>query len=306
LTADLPPSATKIAGFELVVVSYRSRVQLEKMLAPLPLEQPVVIVDNAAGVDRVGELMESRPAGRCLDGGGHGFAKAANLAARTSTADILVFGNPDSRPRPEVLDEIVAEVARSPDVGSCAAATVDARGRIQIGVGGWEPTVRRAAIFAVGLHRVFPRAGLYARPKVAEPIDLDWLTGACLAVRRETFLRVGGFDERYFVYNEDMAFGRQLREAGLRQRLRTDLLVPHAGGSSGAGTKGMFRMRGASMAAYLHHHNDVPRAVVMRALLGAGMLARAIQCVLQGRPQTARLHVAYVFGIVRGHAPIPT
>ena len=84
-----------------------------------------------------------------------------------------------------------------------------------------------------------------------------------MAIRRETFVRLGGFDERYFVYNEDMAFGRRMREAGLRQILRGDLRVPHLGGGSGAGSSYMSRMRGASMIAYLRHHHRPAVVLVM-------------------------------------------
>ena len=72
---------------------------------------------------------------------------------------------------------------------------------------------------------------------------------------REPFLALGGFDERLFVYNEDMAYGRRLREAGLRQRLRTDVLIPHVGGGSGGARTRMFQMRGASMNDYVRDHN---------------------------------------------------
>lgn len=291
---------------EIVVVSYKSRDQLEEMLTVVRPDDPLVIVDNASGHDRVDELLADRPAGRYLDGGGQGFAKAANLAARTSDADILIFANPDSRPTKQIWDALVADLVADVLLGASAAAMLDDSGRIQLGVGGWEPTVRRAAAFAFGLHKKFPKSGIYARPAIGEPIELEWLTGACLATRRDTLLSVGGFDERYFVYNEDMALGRALREAGFRQSLRTDLLVPHSVGGSGAGSVQMWRMRGASLASYLHHHNGVVPALTMRALLIVGMVGRSALSFAARRRGQARLYLAYVVGMLTRRADVNT
>ena len=53
--------------------------------------------------------------------------------------------------------------------------------------------------------------------------DLDWLSGACIAVPRKKLLDLGGWDESFFVYCDDVTLGRTIREAGLRERLRTEL-----------------------------------------------------------------------------------
>lgn len=297
------PPRTSSAGYEVVLVTYHSRQQLEGLLAGARADQRIVVVDNASGVDGVPAVVQRFDNGRWVDGKNVGFARAANIGARSSTAEFLVFSNPDSRPTPEIWDALVADLAANPEIGSVAAATVNAAGEIEVGVGGWEPTPARSWIHAVGLNRVWPAAGVYAKPQRGQDLRLGWLTGACLAVRREQFLSMGGFDERYFVYNEDMAFGRTLREAGLGQRLRTDLLVPHATGSSGGGGVKMPQQRGASMAAYLSDHNGWAAAVVMRAAFIAGMIPRIVVSLVKGRRSVARQHVAYIKGIVTRRSP---
>lgn len=206
---------------------------------------------------------------------------AAELDAR-----VIVFANPDSRPTVEVFDALVAQLRSGPGLGAVAALLVEPDGQVDIGVGGWEPSVPRAAVHAAGLHKCFRGCGLWARPEPGESIDLDWLNGGCMAVRRQTLLDLGGFDERYFVYNEDMTFGRTLREAGYRQELRTDLLVPHAAGSSGGGSTNMARLRGASMADYVRRYNSPAAALAIRLLLMLGTLLRIGQsAVKRDRPR---------------------
>jgi GT2 family glycosyltransferase len=251
-------------------------------------------------VDGVHELCGSRTATRYLAGPGQGFARAANLGARTSQARYVVFVNPDSAPTVEQLDALVSDLEADDRLAAVGATTVLPGGRVELGVGGWEPTLGRALAHAVGVHALFRRAGLYARPVPGRPLELDWLSGACLAVPRQRFLDLGGFDEGFFVYNEDMAYGRRVREAHLRLRLRTDLLVPHLGGGSGEAKPRMFQMRGASMAQYVAAHNGAGTVLGVRLALSAGTGVRWTASTLRGRRSLARAHAAYLRGLWRG------
>jgi GT2 family glycosyltransferase len=292
-------------SFELVIVSYHSRPQLEQMLASLPVDMPVVIVDNASGSDRVDELVEDRPNGRYIDsGGGKGFAKAANMGIRSSSYEFVLLGNPDSRPTVDVMDKLVDDLREDPRLVTSAATMKGHDNRPELGNGGWEPTPRRVLVHVVGVHKIAPSSGLFARPRPGRPMSPDWLTGACMAVRRDAFLSLGGFDETFYVYNEDMALGRAIREAGLRQRLRTDLLVPHGAGGSGAAKTWMLQMRGASMLRYLNKHNPPGRVSAMRSMLVVGYAARAAISQARGNKASAAEHVAYVKGLIVG-APKP-
>ncbi|MGY2078785.1 glycosyltransferase family 2 protein [Modestobacter sp. SYSU DS0657] len=289
---------------ELVVVAYRSRTQVEQMLAGLPADLPVVVVDNSDGADGLRELISSRTNGRYLSGGGVGFARGANLGARTSTAAHLVFVNPDTRPTARDLAALVDDVADDPLVSASAGTLVEPDGRAQIGVGGWEPTFRRAAVHAAGLHKLFPRAGLFARPAIGEPEQVDWVSGGVMAVRRETFLELGGFDEDFYVYLEDVAYGRAARARGLTERLRTDVTISGASGGSGAPSLEMMRLRGASMTRYLRKHHSTAAAAPAIASIVLGYAVRAAERRLRGDRQRSREHWAYALGALTGRATV--
>jgi GT2 family glycosyltransferase len=291
-----------VPRYELVVVSYHSRPQVEGLLAELPADLPLVLVDNAGNRDGLAELVAARPNGRYLDGGGNGFAKAANLGARSTTYEYVIFVNPDCRPTQVNLETLVSTVAGAPLLASCAATMVSADGRVEIGTGGWEPSLRRALVHAAGLHKLLPEAGLFARPRPYLPIQVDWTTGACMAVRTSTFLGLGGFDEQFYVYNEDVAFGRAVREKSLVQSLRTDILVRHSAGGSGAPSREMLRLRGASMARYVAQHNSRQVATLIRISLAAGYLTRVLQQLIARNRPRAMEHFSYVLGVLTGRA----
>jgi GT2 family glycosyltransferase len=292
---DAPP-------FEAVLVSYRSRSNIEQLLQGLSPDLPVAVVDNAED-DDLRQLVDGRPHGRYLRGGGVGFARAANLGARTSTHEFVVFVNPDTRPDQEVLDALVRDLAAEPVLASASANLVAPDGRVELGVAGWEPTPARAFVHATGLHLLRGSAGLFARPQPGEPLDVDWTSGACMAVRRATFVRLGGFDEDYYVYNEDVSFGRRVRTSGHLQGLRTDLLVPHGSGSSGAPSLEMMRLRGAAFALYVRRHNDGPATMTIMVCIIGGYSVRALHqlLVVKDRRRAAE-HWAYVKGLVTRRA----
>jgi len=286
--------------YEIVLVTYKSRDLLARMFERLPDDVPIAVVDNAKGADGVPELVAQRRNARYVEGAGEGFAKAANAGARTSTADVVLFLNPDTSPTATQLRALVDDLAADPKLAAVSATTVRPDGRVELGVGGWEPNAARAFAHAVGLHVVFPTTGLNARPVPNEPLQVDWLTGACLAVPRERFLALGGFDESFFVYNEDMAYGRQVRLAGLRQKLRTDILVPHVGGGSGEARTRMFQMRGASMVSYVADHNPPSTVLGLKLALTGGTLARSAVATVRGHKSLAAEHRAYVKGLWTG------
>ncbi|PRY48125.1 GT2 family glycosyltransferase [Geodermatophilus tzadiensis] len=288
---------------ELVIVAYRSRAQVTELLAGLPADIPLAVVDNFDDGDGLAQVVLDRPNGRYMRGGGIGYSRAANLAARSSEAEFLVFLNPDTRPDIEVITTLVEDVATDPLCSTSAGVVVDSRGRAEWAVGGWEPTLPRAIAHAVGAHRAFPRLGIYCHPEVGQSLDVDWVSGSVMAVRRQTFLDLGCFDEDFYVYNDDVAFGRQSRAHGLYQRLRTDVTIFSAGGS-GAPSLEMGRLHGSSMSRYLHKHHRPVAATAIVTSLGLGYTGRALARLLLGHVHRAREDWAHAVGLVTARATV--
>jgi GT2 family glycosyltransferase len=293
---------SELADVEVVMVSYRSRDHVADLLASWPVDLAVTIVDNSCNSDGIRDLATTRTSVRYLDGGGQGFARAANMGAQHATAQFVVFVNPDSRPTAEQIATLVGGIRSDPSAVTHAGAPMIPNGEVEIGAGGWEPSIRRVLVYSIGLERIFTHSGFFARPAPDERMYVDWVGGACMAVRREQFLTMGGFDETFYVYAEDMSFGRRARDMGLRSVLRTDITVPHSAGSSGAPSREMLRLRGASFAGYVMRYHRLAPALMMRGILATGALARSGLQLLKGDRSDAQLYLALVMGTLTRRA----
>ncbi|GAB76827.1 Glycosyltransferase, GT2 family [Austwickia chelonae] len=292
-----------VPQFEIVLVSYRSAPLVERLVHAWGEAISVIVVDNARDVDGLSSLPESCPWVTYVDGQGQGFARAANKGALRSKTPYVIFVNPDCTPTVDDLSNLVEGLSQDHTALSHAATMTSHDGEIEIGVGGWEPSVRRALVFGFGLHKALPSSGLYAKPSHSQHIEVDWTTGACMAVRRQDFLRVGGFDESFYVYCEDLSLGRRARNVGLRQVLRADVKVKHGAGNSGAPSEEMLRMRGASIANYVKRYHPL-EAPAIRVALAAGNGMRAVQRQFQGDKDEARGFCSYVAGVVTRSAHV--
>jgi N-acetylglucosaminyl-diphospho-decaprenol L-rhamnosyltransferase len=276
----LAPEAEMNGGipYEIITVAYKSRKPLERLLQLLPDAVPVVIVDNSRPEEDLSDLVSLRPNTRYVDSGGNiGFGAACNLGARVASRPYLIFLNPDTAPDPSTFPLLIDEIVRDPSCSSCGPALADQGGTIQRGAGGWQPTFRRALAHATGLDRIVPCTGIWFCYGPSGPIEVEWLAGTCLAVRREVFLDLGGFNPEYFLYQEDMDLGRRLWERGYRQVLRADLRLLHARGGSSppSHSRDLWALRGQMLVKYLTRHYSPMQARTLRAVLGAGYLMRA-------------------------------
>ena len=289
------------ARVTLVTVHFRGEADLLALLACLP-DLPTVVVDNSPDPARTIGLLADRPAVRHLPSAGNvGFARAANAGAALADTPYVLFANPDSRP--SLKDTAAMERLLGADVGlaAVAPAVLDDHGRAR-GGGGRQPSVVSALATLAGplgppTHRVWivPRRRLQ---------EVEWLSGACLLVRRDAFTAVGGFDEHYPLYNEDMALGARLRAAGHRLALDGRIRVRHVGGGASTDASWLWQTRGGALGHYVRRQSRRPRTV--QALLALSFAIRAAACAVRGRPEGARQWALLTRALLAARLPVLT
>jgi GT2 family glycosyltransferase len=255
---------------EIILMVYKSRHVLPKFLASVGAELPIILVDNSYQEDDVSDLLTEYPNVRRINAGGNiGFSAAANFGAKASSADVLVFMNPDTEPSPASLLGMARYLDDNPEVAACGAAGDGTAG------GGALPTAKRVLAHTLGLHRRQPLSGLYYQDVAGKTVDVDWIAGSCMAIRRELYESIGGFDPEYFIYMSDFDLGHRLRQAGHRQVIVGEIVVPHDdGGSSDLPAIWTWERRGRAWTRFLRRSRPPVVALGLSAALVAGYTAR--------------------------------
>lgn len=237
MTTD-PHHPSRTALVAVVVVSWNSRDDLPAALrsletTTLPLE--VVVVDNASEDGTPEVVRRDFPTVRLIEAGANlGFATACNLGWRATSASLVLFLNPDAVLTPGALEALHAILARRPEVGIVGPLTRNPDGTAQVSFG------RDLTPWTEGRQRRLVRGVAARDPAVLREVEAlcahehepDWVSGSCLLARRSLLERLSGFDEQFFLYEEDADLCRRARQAGARVVFTPSAWVVHRLGRS--------------------------------------------------------------------------
>lgn len=221
---------------DIIVVNWNSGIQLQQCIDTLtsPSIQQIIVVDNAS-TDGSENTIANHPGVTLIRSSENlGFGKACNLGAQQASAEYLLFLNPDAAVYPGTLEKALAYMQdpAHAQVGICGVQLVDESGHVARSCARF-PTVGGFVAHTVGLDRTFPRIGHFMSEWPHDTTrEVDHVIGAFFLVRRALFESLGGFDERFFVYLEDLDFSFRAQQEGWRTVYLADVQAFHAGGGT--------------------------------------------------------------------------
>ncbi|MCA1562157.1 MAG: glycosyltransferase family 2 protein, partial [Acidobacteria bacterium] len=233
---------TADVDIDVIIVNFNAGEHLRRCIASLDRTTDArrwhaVVVDNASS-DGSADFVAKHPSVTLVRNEvNRGFGAAVNQAAATTRAPLLWLLNPDCVVEPDALGKLEAVFAQHRDCAIAAPQLLNADGSVQASARG-EPTAWTGLFGRHGLlTRFFPRSTVARRNLPAEDLvianregaPVDWVMGACMLIRRDLFDRIGGFDERFFLYWEDADLCRRLRDRGFSTRYVPAARVVHAG-----------------------------------------------------------------------------
>ncbi|MBI3795413.1 MAG: glycosyltransferase family 2 protein [Deltaproteobacteria bacterium] len=265
------PSSPQVS---FVIVSFNTRELLRECLQTLEREAGDIsyetfVVDNASGDESADMVEREFPHMKVIRSQINlGFAAANNQAFPLAQGRYVVLLNSDAFLHPHALPRVVAHMDANPRVGVGGARLIGREGS-------WQPSARMFPslvndILALsGLAARFPRSRFFGRmdrtwADVAVSVEVDWVPGAFAIIRREVLEQVGYFDERFFLYYEEVDLCRRIKNAGYTVHYWADVVVVHLGGESSKTVKRLtisasgsqltlWRMRSALLYYYKHH-----------------------------------------------------
>ena len=221
---------------DCIIVNWNSGQQINQCIDSLSstILKRIIVVDNAS-TDGSEQAVDNFPGVELIRSPENmGFGKACNLGAKRASSEYLLFLNPDAAVYHGTLERALTflQDPANAQVGICGVQLLDKSGHVARSCARF-PSAMGFVAHAIGLDRFYPRLGHF----MAEwPHDntrrVDHVIGAFFLVRRTLFDALGGFDERFFVYLEDLDFSFRARRAGWRSVYLADVQAFHAGGGT--------------------------------------------------------------------------
>ncbi len=276
--------SVRSAETDVVIVTHQSQKWIEGCLDSL-IDQPgvgrIVVADNAS-TDTT-EALVQRYADRNVAfvalGVNRGFGSAANRGVAATTSAAVFIANPDLIVEPDALVRLRATLDASPGVAVVGPTITNLDGVTYPSARSFPGYIDAAGHAFVGLFwKSNPWSTRYLTPN-----RVQWISGTALLVRRDAFEAVGGFDESYFMYVEDVDLSWRLARTGWSVAVVPSAVVRHAVG--GSSQRAPYRMIAA-------HHRSLwrfarrsaaPRQRLALPLVGLGLIARAALVSLRYR-----------------------
>jgi GT2 family glycosyltransferase len=265
----------------VVVVSYNTCADLLCCLSALetnvtvPVE--IVVVDNASSDGSAAAVRAAFPDARVLENEQNvGFSRANNRGVRETSAAYVLILNSDAELRPGCLETLCALLDRRAELGAVGPRTLGADGSIQLSFGpALTPLAeRRQRRLVKGVRARSPAALREVERLASREHEPDWLSASCLLARRAALEAVGGFDEGFFLYEEDVDLCLRLRRAGWRLLFTPSAEVVHQLGRSMEKAPALARLEyDRSHLRYYRKHNGRSWTLALRLaiLASAGL-----------------------------------
>ncbi|MBA2496381.1 MAG: glycosyltransferase family 2 protein [Acidimicrobiia bacterium] len=315
--ASKPVSSTR-PDVRVGVVSWNTAAELDRCLVSLPealgsLDAEVVVVDNASG-DSSAEIAERHRDVRVVRNPTNvGYARAMNTALAGTAAPVLAAVNPDTVIPPGALATLVGRLmAARPGVGLVAPRLANLDGGTQHSAYRFpSPAVSLATALPVWAQRgrLGRRLGLEAAGPSLTATDVDWTIGAIHVVLAEALGGRRPYDERWFMYGEDIELCWWLAQRGWRRRYEADVVVVHEGNVAGAKAWGGRRTERWLATTYDWYGRDRGRSAARRWATAntAACAAVAVRLAVtgHGREAVSLARLAGVHARAIARLPIP-
>ena len=283
----------------IIIVSYEVKYFLEQCLFSVKAaisqveehiggpQVEVIVVDNASSDGTVDYLRQLFPSVNFIPNKTNvGFARANNQAIEKAIGKFILFLNPDTILPEASLEKCITFLETHPSVGALGVRMVDGGGNFLVESKRGFPTAWRSFCKLSGLSSIFPSSKLfsgYNQGHLKEDTDMpvEVLAGAYTMVRRQVLERTGGFDERFFMYAEDIDLSKRIKDAGYENFYLGSCSILHFKGESTKKDRLYVRRFYDAMTLYINKHYTGFGSTIAVGLMKAAIGLRSMLAMMQ-------------------------
>jgi GT2 family glycosyltransferase len=274
-------SGAAASDVAVAVVNYNTRDLLERCLRSVVAQGPadVVVVDNASQDGSAALVHDRFPDVRLIANGTNvGYGAGANQALRSTTVPFVLLVNADTEVQPGCIDALVKYGRRASRAGIVGPTIVDARDCLEPSYFPFPGTLDwllENEPLAMVIKRIPPlKRRAVSLDNAGAPQRVPWVMGCAMLLRREAMEAVGGFDESYFMYYEEVDLCRRMTDAGWEVHFTPEARVTHVGGASTSQIRTAMLIRHfQSTVKYYRRHYSGPRLTFWLTALHAKRVA---------------------------------
>lgn len=208
----------------IIIITYNNADTIKRCLSSIKKQMGVkleiILVDNASTDQTVSILKKDSNLKIIIRNENGGFAKAANEGVKIATGFYILFLNPDTELEQTAIAELIQVIQKDRKIAMVGGKFISPIGNPMVSFGNF-PSLLTEFFQKIRLHKIFP-VGRYIVPSLFsqglfnKSHQVDWVSGGFCLIKKDIFEEVGGFDENYFLYIEDIDLAKRIKDKGYK------------------------------------------------------------------------------------------
>ncbi|MCU0415196.1 MAG: glycosyltransferase, partial [Ignavibacteriaceae bacterium] len=227
----------------IIIVNYNVKEFLQNLLqsiekASSKISKEIIVIDNASDDGSVEVIKEKFPSLKLIENKVNvGFGRANNQGLKIASGKFILFINPDCIVSEDTFDKMISFFISHPDCGLAGCKILNSDGTLQLACRRSFPGPWTSFTKVTGLSNLFPNSRIFARYNLTyldenKTYEVDAVSGSFMMIRKEVYDKVGGFDEQFFMYGEDLDLCYRVQKAGFKVYYVHNTQIIHYKGES--------------------------------------------------------------------------
>lgn len=270
----------------IIIVNYNVKEFLQNLLhsiekASQHLSKEIIVVDNASDDGSVEFIIDKFPQIKLIVNKKNlGFGKANNIGLKEAKGKFILLINPDTLVAEDTFDKMIEFFQNQPGVGLAGCKILNPDGTLQLACRRSFPGPWTSFTKVTGLSTLFPKRKLFAKYNLTyldenQTYEVDAISGSFMMMRKEVYEKIGGFDEKFFMYGEDLDFCYRVQKSGFKVfYVHTTQIIHYKGESTKRSSLDETKMFYNAMHLFVKKH--LSSSFIVEVILRSAIVARSI------------------------------